>query len=81
MAKLKEGDLATIYIVEHASDPKKYLIEGKFKGIKKPLILARVGEGSEDPRSEDTIKQTAEYVAKEIRDTYALNAFVRRNEK
>jgi len=79
MSKLQKGDLSLIEIVEHVDDPKRYIITGKFKGTKGEVIFARVGEGVDDPRSATAIAYTAEIIAKELQETYALDAFLRRN--
>jgi hypothetical protein len=79
-SQLQKGDLEFVTITEHIDSPKKYAIMGKFKGSRKEIILARVGEGDDDPRAPETIKMTAEGVAKEIVSLYGLNAFLRRNE-
>ncbi|MCV9963895.1 hypothetical protein OIU34_18625 [Pararhizobium sp. BT-229] len=79
-SKLQNGDLAVLTVVEHIDNPKRYAIMGKFKGSRKEIILARVGEGDDDPRAPETIKTTAECVAKEIQSLYSLNAFLRRKE-
>ncbi|MCZ7861493.1 hypothetical protein O9X98_08785 [Agrobacterium salinitolerans] len=74
---LQTGDLETITVVEHIDNPKKYAIMGKFKGSSEEIILARVGEGDDDPRLPATIETTAECVAKEIVSLYGLNALLR----
>lgn len=79
-SKFQDGDLTVLTVVEHIDNPKRYAIMGKFKGSRKEIILARVGEGDDDPRAPETIKTTAECVAKEIRSLYSLNALLRRNE-
>jgi hypothetical protein len=79
-SKFQNGDLTVITVVEHIDNLKRYAIMGKFKGSSKEIILARVGEGDDDPRAPETIKTTAECVAKEIQSLYSLNALLRRNE-
>ena len=76
-SKLQTSDLEVLTVVEHIDNPKKYAIMGQFKGSSKEIILARVGEGDDDPRAPETIKTTAEHVAKEILSLYGLNAFLR----
>ncbi|MDW9478672.1 hypothetical protein GOB57_08135 [Sinorhizobium meliloti] len=74
------GDLTVLTVVEHINDPKKFAIMGKFKGYRKQIILARIGEGDDDPRTPETIKTTAESVAKEIQSLYSIDAFIRHRE-
>lgn len=80
-SKLQTGDLEVLTVVEHIDNPKKYAIMGQFKGSSEDIILARVGEGDNDPRPPETIKTTAECVAKEIVSLYGLNAFLRQEKR
>jgi hypothetical protein len=78
-SKLQKGDLEVLTTVNDIHNAKRYAIMGKFKGIRKEIILARIGEGDADPRSPETIETTAECVAKEILSLYGLNARLRRD--
>jgi hypothetical protein len=74
---LRDGDLETLTVVEHDSIIKKFAIMGQFKGSDDEIILARIGEGPDDPRSEDIVRLTAESVAEEITGLYGRMAALR----
>lgn len=76
-AKLQNGDLRLIELVEHDTIPNKWAIMGTFKGDPKVHVLARVGEGEKDLLPASVVKLTAERVCAEIRSLYTTMATVR----
>lgn len=75
--KLQAGDLEFVEMTQHSDIPKTWGIFGIFKGSNESVLLARIGEGSNDPRSEELIKLTVERVTETIIDLYGTMAFLR----
>jgi len=76
-SKFQNGDLVSVELTEHSEIPKKWAVFGQFKGSRKKVILARIGEGEDDPRDPEVVKLTAEHVCKYIVDLYATMAMLR----
>lgn len=78
---LRDGDLEHCTLVEHIENPKRYLVTGTFVGSSEEIILCRIGEGDDDPRSPETIRITAEHIQRAVISLYSTNAMLSRRKE